>query len=345
MKNGNQGFQDEVHYYSSPDHPITATGDLDADVLWRFDMRAECGACPHNQTVSNVLILGDRLFVNTSNGIDWTHTRITAPDAPALICLDKVTGKLLGEESSGISKNVLHASWSSPAYAEIGGHGQIIFGGGDGFCYGFDVALRKGAEGRDVFNELWRCDANPKRYRVDDTGHPRAHYTHDGPGEIIATPVFYKGKVYTLIGQDPESGEGAGCLSCIDPSGRGDLTGKTVWTCTDIKCSISTPAIVDDVIYAADYSGSVHALDVLTGVKLWTYDTKGHIWGASPFYIDRKIYIGNEEGELHIITAGRTGGKNIKVIDFPAPLYLPVVFANGTLFVTTPNRLYAFSEN
>lgn len=341
LKDGNQGFQDEAKYYSNATDKIDKTGEQDADIIWTFDMREECGVFPHNTTSSSVLILEDRLYVTTSNGVDWTHTNIPAPGAPSLICLDKKTGKLLGEEGSEISKRCLHCSWASPAYAEIGGTKQVIFAGGDGFCYGFDLSFKKDEEGFDIINELWRFDANPKEYRFDEAGKARRYADYDGPSEIIATPVVYKNRVYTNVGQDPEHGEGVGMLSCIDATQRGDLSAKPLWTYKEIQRAISTPAIVDDIVYTADYSGRVHAVDANTGAKIWIYDTKGHIWG-SPLFIDGKIYIGNEEGELHIISSGKDGGKKEKVIDFPGPLFATPVHANGTLYIMTMSHLYAF---
>ena len=340
LKDGNQGFQDEAKYLSSPDNKIAAAGDTDADIIWTFDMREECGVFPHNQTCSNVLVLGDRLYVTTSNGVDWTHTNIPAPGAPSLICLDKKTGKLLGEEGSGISKRMLHCSWASPSAVSIDGKDQVIFSGGDGFTYGFDLSFKKDEEGFDIINELWRYDANPAEYRTDAEGKKRAYNTYEGPSEVIGTPVVYKNRIYTNIGQDPEHGEGKGCISCVDPTQTGDLSGKAVWTYKEINRSVSTPAIVDDIVYVADYSGLVHALDANTGAKLSVYDTKGHIWGST-LYIDGKIYIGNEEGELHILKAGKQLEK-IAVIDFPGSIYATPVFANDTLYIMTMSQIYAF---
>lgn len=171
-------------------------------------------------------------------------------------------------------------------------------------------------------------------------GAKRAYNTYEGPSEIIATPVVYKDRVYTQIGQDPEHGEGKGALSCIDPTGSGDLSGKPLWIYKDINRSISTPSIVDDIVYVADYSGLVHAVDANTGAKLSVYDTKGHIWGSTLF-IDGKLYVGNEEGELHIIKAGKQMEK-IAVIDFPGAIFATPVYANGTLYVMTMSQLYAF---
>ncbi len=61
MKNGNDGdFKDEAKYFSSPENKIDSVGDSDADIIWTFDMRGECGVFPHNQTSCAVLVLPDR---------------------------------------------------------------------------------------------------------------------------------------------------------------------------------------------------------------------------------------------------------------------------------------------
>lgn len=334
MKNGNDGdFKDEAKYFSSPENKIDSVGDADADILWTFDMRAECGVFPHNQTSCAVLVLPDRLYVTTCNGVDWTHTNIPAPNAPSLICLDKKTGKLLGEEGAEVSKNCLHCSWASPAYAKFGGKEQIIFGGGDGFLHAFDIGFKED-DGLQIINHLWKYDANHAEYRVGKDGKKKKYMEYDGPSEVIATPVIYKDNIYTLTGQDPEHGEGLGMLSCVSADG------KPLWTYKEISRSVSTPSIKDDILYVADYSGIVHVLNALTGEKYYTYDTKGHVWGST-LVVDGKVYVGNEEGELHILQAGKTL-KELGTVDFPGPVYASPVFANDTLYIMTMSQIYAF---
>ena len=58
-------------------------------------MREELGVFPHNITNCGPLIFGDRVVCTTSNGVDWNHTNIPNPKAPALCMLDKNTGKLI----------------------------------------------------------------------------------------------------------------------------------------------------------------------------------------------------------------------------------------------------------
>ncbi|MEZ5302059.1 MAG: hypothetical protein R3F11_15655 [Verrucomicrobiales bacterium] len=52
--------------------PVTLT-DKDADIIWGYDMRGELGVFPHNVTSSSILHVDGKLFVTTSNGVDWSH--------------------------------------------------------------------------------------------------------------------------------------------------------------------------------------------------------------------------------------------------------------------------------
>jgi len=332
MANGNQGDQDEGKYLTDKGKPPYTAGAKDADILWRFSMREELGVFPHNITNCGPLIIGDKVVVTTSNGVDWTHTNIPNPKAPALCVLDKNTGKYLGEEGSGVSSRTLHSNWSSPAAGLVNGKPTIIFGGGDGICYGLDPASAVGGD-RSVLKELWRHDCNPPEYRTKN-GKPLKYATYDGPSEVIATPVLHNGRVYVPIGQDPEHGEGLGQMSCLDAA-----TGKAIWTNKSIHRSLSTPAVYNDLVFVNDFSGFVHCFDAATGKLNWSYDTKSHIWGST-LVVDGKVYLGTEDGDVIILAATKTL-KQVGRIDMRAPVYATPVVANGTLYVATPTHLYA----
>jgi len=350
MSNGNQGMQDEAAFMApldkdgQPTAPIPP-GDTDADILWVYDMYKELGVFQHNATAGFPLVVDGKVFAPTCNGVDWTHTNIPAPNSPSFIMLDAENGTLLGEQDSIASQRVLHCSWSSPNYLESGGKKQVIFAAGDGWVYSLAPETKKNEEDLDILVEHWRYDANPPEYRKNSDGEPIKYVEYDGPSEIIATPVVADGLIYVPIGQDPEHGEGVGMLSCIDPSkASGDISGKAVWTFKDIERSISTPAVKDGLVYAADYTGRLFCLDAKTGKEYWKFDTKGHIW-ASPLVVDGKVWIGNEEGELFILPEGKTlDEKAVKVIEFPSPLLSSVVAANGAVYVTTHTHLYCFKE-
>src|SRR5437870_1070922 len=212
MANGNDGpFKDEAKYVvkdvvmdrgkpTERPAPPVAPGPKGADIIWRYDMMDDLGVFPHNASNCSVLIVDDIVYVCTSNGQDWTHSNIPSPNAPSFIALNKKTGELVGEDDAHIGPHIFHGQWSSPSLAEVNGKKQILFGGGDGFCYAFDPKpVKEGDTG--LLKTIWKFDCNPperKKFK-----YPGA----EGPSEINATPVFYKNRVYIAVGQDPEDGD------------------------------------------------------------------------------------------------------------------------------------------
>ena len=343
MADGNDGpYKDEGKYMAGEGKPPVEVNDKHADIIWVFDMRDELGSFPHNIASSSPLVQGEYVYTATSNGVDWSHKNIPSPIAPSLIALDKMTGKLVGEEASGISTRVLHASWSSPTFGNAKGKDMLIFGAGDGWVYGFDPQTKVDEDGFALFPELWKFDGNLPEYRMKD-GKEIKYATHGGPSEFIATPVFYNNKVYAIIGQDPEHGDGVGRLSCIDANKRGDIS-KTgiIWEYNKIGRSISTVSIADDLVFAAEYAGKIHCIDANTGEHYWEHETYSRIW-SSTLVADGKVFLGNEDGELVILKAGKEK-KVINTIEFDAPIYSSCVVANGTLYVATQTHLYAIEE-
>lgn len=341
LADGNAGPYTDEAKYSAADGKPGEVGPHSADIIWVSDIRTELGIFPHNISSCSPLVVGDKLYIATSNGVDWSHLNIPAPFAPALAVLDKKTGKVIGEEVSGVSKRVLHASWSSAAHTVVAGKPMIVWAGGDGWTYGYEPDPVPGKDGVPELKELFRYDANPPEYRTKN-GQPLKYATFEGPSEVIATVVALDNRAYFAIGQDPEHGDGVGMLSCIDLTAKGDLSGKALWTYKGIGRAISTPSIHDGLIYQAEYDGDVHCLDAKTGEHLWVYATKSRIW-SSTVVADGKVYVGNEDGELVILKAGRKLELVAKA-EFYTPIYCTPIVANNTIFVATLTHLFAIGK-
>ncbi len=348
MANGNDGpFLDEAKYVvkdvildkgkptERPAPPIEP-GPKDADIIWRYDMIDELGVFPHNASDGAPLIVGDLLYVNTSNGQDWTHSNIPSPNAPSLIALNKHTGQFAGEDDAHIGPRIFHGLWSSPSTGNVKGRQLIFYGGGNGVCYAFDPMPVK--EGDSSFlKKVWWFDCNPperKKYKYPDA---------KGPSEINATPVFWKDRVYTAVGQDPEHGEGVGILTCIDATQTGDVTQTAkVWSYDKIARSLSTVSITPEgLLFVGDFSGYLHCLDAQTGKPYWTHDLKAHIWGST-LVADGKVYIGDEDGDLAVFAASKEK-KLLSLTNLGAPVYSTPVVANGVLYVSSNTHLFAFA--
>jgi outer membrane protein assembly factor BamB len=315
-----QGFRDNENDGPFKDEKLT--GQNDADIIWQFDMIEEVGSYPHNMSNSSPVIMGDLIYVSTSNGQDESHVHIPSPRAPSIIALNKNTGKLVWEDNS-VEDRILHGQWSTPAVGTIGGVMQVVSAQGDGWVRGYEAESGK---------KLWEFDTNPK-----DAVWPRTR------NELIATPVIYQNVVYIANGQDPEHGEGVGHMYAIDATKRGDIT-KTgqIWHFDKIRRSISTAAIADGLVYVSDFSGYLHCIDAKTGQEYWNHDLLAAVW-ASPFLIDGKVYLGDEDGDVVVMAHGKEK-KLLAEMNMGSAVYGTVVPANGVLFINNRSQLFAIAS-
>jgi outer membrane protein assembly factor BamB len=351
--------------------------DMTGKEIWKLDMIKNLGVFPHNLSVCSPLMVGNNLFLVTSNGVDEDHINVPSPKAPSFIKLDKTNGKVLwqnnmptirlteipkeGDQESFFKRLVnrgeliQHGQWSNPAYAKVNGQGQVIFPGGEGKIYSFDP---------DTGNLLWTFDCNPKD----------AQYELEGKGtrsDFIATPVIHDNKVYIGVGQDPEHKFGVGHLWCIDMTKKGDVSPEIV---TDYNVyppktkpnpnsamvwhfggpapkgfgrnyyfgrTMSSCAIHDGLCYAAELGGYVHCLDAKTGKLYWSQSTGAEIW-SSPYYADGKVYLGTDDGTVWVFAHGKEK-KILAKNDMETAVRATPVAANGVLYVITENKLYAIA--
>ena len=288
-------------------------------------MMEEVGSYPHNMSNSSPVIWGDLIFVSTSNGQDESHVHIPSPKAPAIIAINKNTGKLVWEDNS-VEDRILHGQWSTPSVGKIGGVDQVVSAQGDGWVRGYEAPTGK---------KLWEFDTNPK-----DSVWPKTR------NEVIAHAGHLRGQASTSpTARIPEHGEGVGHLYCIDATKRGDITQTgRVWHYDKIRRSISTAAIADGLLYIPDFSGFLHCLDAKTGQAYWTHDMFAAVWGST-LVVDGKVYLGDEDGDV-VDPAGGQGKEGAsREMNMGSAVYATPVPAHGALFLNNRNQLFALAVN
>ncbi|MEX2186865.1 MAG: PQQ-binding-like beta-propeller repeat protein [Pirellulales bacterium] len=264
----------------------TTTDDKhEADVVWRLDMMKDLGSSQHNAASCSGTIVGDLLFISTSNGVDAQHNNVPAPNAPSLICLEKSTGKVVWTDNSpGV--NILHGQWSSPAAAVLGGVPQVIYPCGDGWLRSFHAARTKDGQGE----LLWQFDCNPKDslYEIRGLG-TRNH--------IIGTPVIYKGLVYIAVGEDPEHGDGVGHLWCIDPTKRGDVSPDLAFTRDELSkpASERKPLLVERL----DDSRRMQTIDESKGEVAVANPNSAAVWHYASYDVNGDGEIDDYQETMH----------------------------------------------
>jgi outer membrane protein assembly factor BamB len=341
----------------------------------KLDMIKTLEVFPHNISDNSPLLIGDHLWVITSNGVNKDHLNVPAPQAPSFIKVDKKSGAILWKDNSPsqalltakLQKDffktlvnrgqlIQHGQWSNAAYGVIQGGPQIIFPGGDGWVYAFNP------EGKLI----WKFDCNPKDAKYALKTGERS--------DFIATPVIYKDRVYIGTGQDPEHKRGIGHLWCIDMTKKGDVSPELVTDDTvfppktkknpnsavvwhyggEIKDkelanklrrdyyfgrTMSTCAIHDDILYVAQLDNVLHCLDANTGKPYWEHNCGSEIW-SSPYYADGKVYLGTDANDVWVFQHGKTK-KLLAQNEMDGRVRATPIAANGTLFVMTENKLYA----
>ncbi|MBN2477024.1 MAG: PQQ-binding-like beta-propeller repeat protein [Pirellulales bacterium] len=343
MANGNGGpYVDEGRHLVLPGEKPMEVGQLDADILWLFDMRAEVGMHPHDAAHSSILIDGPYLYLNTGNGVDNTHRKVRAPEAPSLIVLDKTSGKLVAQDGERIGPRIFHCTWSSPALADVAGRRLVFFGGGDGVCYAFDALTPSSTPGpAKTLPRAWRFDCDPTAPKEDVSQYLRNRRV--SPSNIKSMPVFHENRVYLTVGGDIWWGKNEAWLQCIDATQTGNITETgLLWSYALNRHCCSTPSIHNGLVFTADCGRTVHCVDASTGEACWTHEANGEIWGST-LVADGRVYVGTRRGDLWVFAAAREK-RVLGCVELDSPTASTPVAANGVLYMATLRRLWAFQK-
>jgi outer membrane protein assembly factor BamB len=345
-------------YYVTPACEVICASSK-GKVLWSFDMMKKLKVFPCYVGNCSPLIVGDLLYVVTGNGRD-AENQLPAPKAPSFVALNKKTGEPVWQKNTP-GANIIEGQWSNPAYGKVKGKGQVIFPGGDGWLYGFEPKFG---------TLVWKFDCNLKDATLKKKrGREMRNY-------LVSTPVVYKNRVYVGTGLYPDNprGNGPGHFWCVDMSKTGDVSPTLV---VDAKAdppktkknpnsalvwhfggsikprpeegreyrlgqTISTCAIHDGLVYLAEYEGFLHCLDAKTGKKYWEHDFKTGIWD-SPYWVDGKIYLGNDDGDVFVCKHGKKETK-VAQIEMGEGVKSTPVSANGVLYILTSTKMFAIGK-
>ena len=370
-------------YYVSNRCEVVCADVATGKTIWTLDMIGKLGVFPHNISDCSPLLVGDHLWVVTSNGVNEDHINVPAPKAPSFIKVDKKDGTVLWQNNWPTAKLltapagkadpkdffkalvnrgelIQHGQWANPSYAMVNGSPQVIFPGGDGWLYAFDPQ-------GDL---VWKFDCNPKDSKYELSGKGTR-------SDFIATPVVYKNRVYIGVGQDPEHRTGVGHLWCIDMTKKGDVSPELVIDGTVFPPKtkknpnsaevwhyggvIADPAeqkkLRRNYYFGRTMSTCAIHEDIVyiteLGGLLHCLDANtGKIhWEfdtradiwSSPYYADGKVYLGTDDGAVFVFKHGKKLEK-LAENDMGGRVRATPVAANGVLYVMTENKLFAIAE-
>jgi outer membrane protein assembly factor BamB len=204
-------------------------------------------------------------------------------------------------------------SWSTPGIFEENGKAELVVNAAP-LIQSYDLSTGK---------ELWRLGPST---------------TNTTP-----TPVFGEGLIFVANGYNPIKP-----IYAVRPGARGDLTLKegitasdaVVWSDPRNGPYMATPLLYRGILYVVSLNGVLTAFEAKTGKQLYQKRIAPGGYTASPVASDGKIYVGNEEGSLYVVKAGREFeilGKN----SLSEVLMATPAIAQGMLFVRTQHHLWA----
>ncbi len=238
------------------------------EIVWtRTDLN-----CEHMQGAASSPIIYKNLLILHIEGTDVQY----------LIALDKCTGETVWktERPQEFHKNVepvYRKAYCTPIIVEVNGKDQLVSNGAQ-LCIAYEPETGK---------EIWQV------FYGDDS--------------TVAMNLSYNGMVYVNSGwMFPEGGTFYVRMLAVDPTGTGDVTKTHVpWEVTEDVPQISTPVIVDSLIYMVHERGDLTCLSAKTGAVIWKTKLKDQ-FNASVIYASGNIYLFGLKGKTYVIKPGLT---------------------------------------
>ena len=236
------------------------------EVVWtRTDLN-----CDHMQGAASSPILYKNLLILHIEGTDVQY----------LIALDKHTGKTVWktERPQEFYKDIAPVSrkaYCTPIVVNVNGKDQLISNGSQ-VCVAYEPETGK---------PIWQV------FYGDDS--------------TVSMPLSYGGLVFVNSGwMLPENGNYYARLLAVDPTGTGDVTKTHVpWeSATDVP-QISTPVIVDSLIYMVHERGELTCLKARNGEVIWKTKLKDQ-FNASVLYASGNIYLFGLKGKTYVVNPG-----------------------------------------
>ena len=221
-----------------------------------------------------------------------------------LAAYDLASGRQLWQ-----SKHEDYPSWATPAIVRAGGRTQIVTNAGQ-FIRGFDPKTGR---------ELWRLSDNRTQVKV--------------PSPIVA------GDLVIVTGGYPPGGRP---IYAIRPDGTGELTEKALAWKTDRGAPYTgTPILYQGILYALTDNGILSAYEPKTGERIYQQRVAGGAgFSASPVAANGRLYLASEDGDVHVVKAGRAY-ELLASNRMGEPLMATPAISGNTMFIRTLTSLVA----
>lgn len=253
--------------------PVLAGGRL-------FCHCGDFGAACLDAATGDVLWRNRELRLNHENGpgstpVLWRDKLIVhldGSDSQSIAAYDAATGKVAWQTPrSGPLRDdaQLRKAYGTPLVLPLGGREVVISPAAD-WLYAYDPATGE---------ELWKLSYGVLGFSVV-------------PRPVTAGELLFMSTSF----MQPE-------LLAVKLAG-GNAPPEIVWREKKGAPTMSSPLVVDGLLYMVSDKGVGTCLDATTGEPVWAERLGGN-FSSSPLFADGRIYVGNRDGDTFVIKPGR----------------------------------------
>jgi outer membrane protein assembly factor BamB len=295
----------------------------DGTQIWERSLIEEYGAVTtHGGRAVSPVVDGDRIIVSTLISAWGTLGR----GGNRYFAFDKKTGQTVWISSP--QARHWDTNYSTPIIATVGGVRLAIVGGTDGVFH----ALKAGTG-----EPVWKFDVSKRAINNSVV--------------MVGTDV-----IVTHSEENFDTNE-MGLLARFDATLKGEIKKEQAkWFRHGVQIGFPTPVAdeANGMLYAVDNGAILFGIDLQTGNTLWTKKL-GTMQKGAPVLADGKLYIGTENGRVHILKPSKAG---VEVLDDdalpisiqegtggaepgPEPIVASPAIANGRVYIASMDALYA----
>ena len=117
--------------------------------------------------------------------------------------------------------------------------------------------------------------------------------------------------------------------------------GLLTWSFTTGSVVLSSPTVVDGVVYVGSEDNNTYALNATTGAKVWNYTTGGGV-DSSTAVVNGVVYVGSDDNNTYALSANN--GTKLWNYTTGGPVQSSPAVANGVVYVgSLDNNTYALN--
>lgn len=124
---------------------------------------------------------------------------------------------------------------------------------------------------------------------------------------------------------------GASCAGPPNFYALDKKSGDLLWDFRANGAMVSSPLVVDEMVFGTSRGGQVFALDKDSGSVIWRFETEGWV-NADAILIDEHLFVGCGSGVFYMLDA--VSGREVWREDLGLPIYNPCIAEQDTVIVS-----------